>query len=149
MTVRDATTADILAIIRVLRSMHAEAHVRVFDFSAAKLASFLQWLLEAPGGIALVAGDPIHGVCLGMVQEMWFGADKEAFNLPLYVLPEHRGGSSAVRLIEGYKKRASELGAHPDAINWVNNSGIAIDKTNRFIGKMGFIPLGGYFKAAH
>lgn len=144
---RYATLKDTPNILNILCAMHREARVSVFDLDLNKLTNFLHWLITEPSGIALVDGEPICGVVLGVVQEMWFGKDKEAFNLPLYVLAEHRGGPYATRLVEGYKKRAIELGAHPAAVTWVNNSGIAVEQTNRFISRMGFLPVGEYFVA--
>jgi len=147
--IRDAKPSDLPQILAILEIMHEESINSIFNRDMEKVAHFLKWLMSTDGGIILVDGDPICGVVIGMVQEMWFGYDKEAFNLPLYVLPEHRGGPYAVRLVSGYKRKALELGAHPDAINWINNSGITAEKTNEFIGRMGFSPIGGYFRMLH
>lgn len=140
---RPAKLDDIGAIVSVLCAMHEEARVKCFNFSIGKLAVFVRSLILDADGIVLVSGNPICGVLLGVVKPMWFGDDKEAFNLPFYVLPFHRGGPHAVRLIEAYKQRARELGAKD--ITLCINSGIAPDKVNGLVQRLGFTPIGGNF----
>jgi GNAT superfamily N-acetyltransferase len=129
--------------------MHKESIYDQFAYSPERVDHLFVWLINNPDGIVLVDGDPVCGLVAGLVQDMWHSEGKEAFNLPLYVLPENRGGRYAVRLVNEYKRRSVELGANPEAINWVNNSGIDVEKTNDFIGRMGFAPIGGYFRMLH
>ena len=142
---RQARSEDTPRILVVLVTMPAEARVREFDLDLSKLDRFIRWLIASPAGIVLVSGDPICAVLMGVVQEMWFGRDKEAFNLPLYVLPENRGGPHAVRLVAAYKERAAALGAKD--IQLCITSGIAPEKTNGLVQRLGFTPIGGYFAA--
>jgi GNAT superfamily N-acetyltransferase len=144
---RAATLNDIPVLFNLLVRMQRESRMSVFKRDDEKTKQFLKWIVTNPAGIVLVDGEPVHAVLMGFVQEIWFSKDKEAFNLPFYVLPEHRKGPSAVRLLVAYKKRAIELGAHPAAVTWVNNSGITVAQTNKFIGRMGFSPVGEYFVA--
>ncbi len=47
--------------------------------------------------------ETIVGFFIGIVQPLWFSEQKTGFDLALYILPEHRGGTYAVRLIKAFE----------------------------------------------
>lgn len=137
---RAAGFPDLLPILEILRTMHEESRLARFPRDEGKVSQFVIDLLMNPDGIVLVTGEPICGVFLGVAQELWFSRAKTAFEVIFYVLPEHRGGRHAVKLINGYKARARELGAQEIKIS--EEAGINPDLVERFYSKMGFSKLG-------
>ena len=48
---------------------------------------------------------------LGMLVPSWFGRDWTASDLALYLTPEHRGGTTAARLVKAFVTWAQAAGA--------------------------------------
>lgn len=113
--VRPFTEADIPALLDMARRMHAESpRFARFTFSPRKCEQIMRNLLGNPqaGGI-LVAKKAgiIVGMVVPLVVEHFFGVEKTASDLAVYVAPEHRGGSIVVRLVRAFEKFARERAA--------------------------------------
>lgn len=116
--IREAKHDDIPELVAMGRAMHEESpEYQRMDFSeekVAKLARYLCGTMLVPSrpGSALVAEDEgrIIGMMAGFVIEHFFGHDKIASEYVLYVKPEHRRGTAAVRLIRAFEKWALSQG---------------------------------------
>lgn len=113
--IRAATEKDIPAMLGLAKRMHGESpRFARLTFSPAKCEALLRGLLggQVVGGV-LVAEKAgiIVGMAAGFVVEHFFGIEKVASDLAVYVAPEHRGGSIAVKLIRAFEKVGREGGA--------------------------------------
>lgn len=113
--IRPATVDDVPAILGLAKRMHAESpRFSRRAFSAAKCEAALAALLAGRlTGSTLVAEKDrtIIGMMVGIVTEHFFGTEKMATDLALYIAPEHRGGSLAPKLIKAFEKAMRATGA--------------------------------------
>ena len=95
-------------------AMHAESpRYRTLDFDEEKLFNLAQYLIVTPSaGGTLVAESQgrIAGMLAFAVGEFYFGKDKYASDVVMYLKPEHRGGSLFPRMVAAFEKWADEFG---------------------------------------
>ena len=122
--------------------MHAESVFSKYDYNDEKVALAIGTLIELPHGIALVAttqGKVIGGF-LGRIDKHWFGDDLQAYDLALFILPEHRGSTAAYKLIREYIARAKAFGAAQISI--ANSTGFEPKRVKRLFEVTGFDHVG-------
>lgn len=141
--IRVADLVDVPRMLELLREMHGESRFAEFDFDERKVTLLLSSLILKGKAIVLVAGKPVCGLILGIVQETWFGKDLSAFEIVFYVEREKRGGRYALELLEGYKQAAAALGARETKVS--EEAGINPEKVESFYSKLGFSKLGTAF----
>lgn len=138
------TPEDVEALVAMGKAMHEEApEHRRKDFSEAKARRLVQSLcgvLPPPSVpscalVAVLENEPI-GMMGGFVVEHFFGHDKTATDYVLYVKPEHRGGSAAVRLVRAFEEWAMQH--DPYEIVPGVTTGIQTEKTVGFYRKLGY-----------
>jgi GNAT superfamily N-acetyltransferase len=129
---------DLPGILRLGRAMHAESWYRDFDYSEAKLSGLFQTILTHSDFIGLIAEDKgeIMGFLAGALTEHFFGTDRYACDLCLYVTPEHRGSFTALRLIRAYEAWCRIKGVKEIHIGV--SSDVSADRTGLFYQKLGF-----------
>ena len=129
--VRQLEEKDVAEVLAMARAMHAESpEYRDMDFSDEKVCRMLRamcgTLLVPASTCALVAeeGGKLIGMMGGFAVEHFFGHDKTASDYVLYVRPEHRRGTAAVRLIRQFEKWAIAQGVRtivPGVTTGTNN----------------------------
>lgn len=143
--IRAATQDDIPALLALGYRMHAESVYAPFSFNEDKVRSVLESLLSGSGCVIVFErAGVILGYFLGMLTEHWFGDSTLACDLALYVVPEHRGGPAAVRLLRAYMNWARLVGA--DDVQIAQSTGVAIDRVAHLYQRFGFVPVGGIYK---
>lgn len=105
MTVRFATQADDLSIVRLLRDAHAAAELP-FAFSAPHAMALAQRHIAEPHLLALVAPG---AVLLASSQDHPFAAVRYATETVWWIAPDARG-RSATDMLAAYEAWASEQG---------------------------------------
>lgn len=135
---------DVEALVVMGRDMHEEApeHQRK-DFSLEKTRRLVQSLcgvlppppVPACVFVAICGGEPV-GMMGGFVTEHFFGHDRVASDYGLYVRPEHRGGSAAVRLVRAFEEWATQF--DPFEIMPGVTTGVRTEKTVSFYRKLGY-----------
>jgi GNAT superfamily N-acetyltransferase len=126
-------------LVALGRDMHAESWYRDFDYDEAKVQQLIDQVIHAPAMLGLVLeGD--HGRIVGFLAaaetEHFFGFDRYAVDIALYVAPEHRGGPGFVRMVKAYEawcriRRVKEM--HLGV-----SSGLDHPKTVRLFEKLGY-----------
>lgn len=147
-SVRPVGKEDVEAIVAMGRAMHDESpEYRDMDFSEEKirkLVNFMCGTLLVPNSSnsALIAedGGTIVGMMGGFVIEHFFGHDKVAHDYVLYVKPEHRRGTAAVRLIREFEKWARAQGVR--AIVPAITTGMSTERTEGLYVRLGYEPNG-------
>lgn len=115
MMIREATHADVDALVELGRLMHAESpRFSRLKFSAQRLAATLDGLMAArPLGFLWVSCDDrgIRGGLAAVVARHWCSHDQVASDLALFMRPDARGGLDVPRLVWRYRTWAQEQGA--------------------------------------
>lgn len=129
------------------QAMHDEAPEYVaMDYDPEKarrlMLSLCGTLLVPHPGCVLIAEEAgrIIGMMGGFVAEHFFGHDRIASDYVLYVKPEHRRGTAAVRLIRTFEKWAAEQGVR--AIQPGVTTGVANDRVRDLYVRLGYEPNG-------
>lgn len=116
--------------------MHAESRFRDFKFNDEKVIRFFTVAVQMPSMIMLVDGEPVHAMLVAYVQQFWWGDDLESNDLILYVTPEMRGKSSAVRLVNEYKSIAKRMGVADPRLS--TGTGVDTERTGKLFERLGF-----------
>ncbi len=113
-TIRPATHDDLGPLMDIAAAMHAESpRFSRLRFSTPKVMQLFLMLIESPDCLLLVAdrdGAVIGGMA-GMVTPHWFSDDLVSNDYGVFLLPDHRGGMTAARLVRGYIDWAKARGA--------------------------------------
>lgn len=113
--IRPAAAADIPTLVSLAEQMHAESpYFSRFKFLGPKVAALLTKLLEpgAAGGVLVAQKDGmIVGMAAAFVYEHFFGDDKVASDLAVYVVREQRGSTTGIKLIRALENMCRDLGA--------------------------------------
>lgn len=143
MYIRDAEIEDIKALVELGEDMHAESpRFSPYRYLQEKLFDLTYNLIESPDGIVLVAedGEQMVGMMLGFTTEFFFSDAKYASDIVLYVVPEKRGSSAAVRLVNEFRMQARERGAAEFVPG--TSTGVEPERTKKFYEAMGCEALG-------
>ena len=126
------------AVLELGRFMHAESDQRGRAWSDEKIAK----LLQSPSiYCALYRNTPEYiGGIIGFVGEDFFGPDKVAKDLALFVRPTSRGSIAAKALIGAFEHWARERGA--TAMYLSQSTGVAIDRTVLMLSSLGYRTVG-------
>ena len=109
-----ATLEDLDVLMDIGESMHKESpRFSRMSYSPAKVLQMFIDLINADCGLIVVAeqDDKIIGGIAAIVSQHWFSQDLMASDIALFIVPEHRGGITAVRLVKHYVAWAKEQGA--------------------------------------
>ena len=109
MRIRKMTSNDVPIVIALGHAMHEESYFKFLDFNEDKLKRLWQNIEDMPTMFcAFVAESDTEfiGFFVGMCTEHWFGLDKVACDLAVYVRTDKRGGTAAPRLIKAYEEWA-------------------------------------------
>lgn len=94
--------------------MHAESpRFARFGFDPEKAWALAARVMNEAGFMLIVAdrGGELVGMFAGFVAEHFFSSARYASDIVLYVTPEYRGGTTAVRFIHIFERWAAKSGA--------------------------------------
>jgi GNAT superfamily N-acetyltransferase len=142
-SVRRALGSDFAALVAMGEDMHHESpRFAGLSYSQERCHALLAGLSASPHGLALVAeqGGEIVGMLLGLVSKHFFSDDLTASELVVYVRPQARGGSAAVKLVRQFEAWATDLGV-ADITLGVSTE-VHADRTAQFYQRLGYAPSG-------
>lgn len=143
MIIRDATLADVPAMVQLGFMLRNESIFKDSDFDKPKVAQLFEQLITQPHGIVILAqgeDGEIVGGFVGAVMEHYFGHDLMSFDYAVFIKKDRRGGFTAPRLINEYKRQAKEKGAK--IIMLAPSVDINIEKTAELFERMEFRRIG-------
>lgn len=142
--VRPATVADATVLLALVCAMHAEAPAyRHQPFDIDKVQRLIADCTAGADIALLVAVDDNAGVIgfLAMLQvESLFGSAVEYHDLGVFVEPEYRGSSAAIRLFNNAFKWVGERGG--GVMKFGVTTGTNTAPAVRMLEKMGFLRSG-------
>lgn len=142
--VRDATLADIPAMVALGAIMHAESRYSFMPYDGEKVAITLKTLIGT-GFVRVHERDgEIDGGMVGYMSESWFSRAKVAAELALFMTPGKRGGMAAWDLLSEFSAWAENQGAQE--ITLAITTGVKVEETGRMYQRLGFEQVGGVFK---
>lgn len=141
--IRRAGFHDLDALVKMASAMHAESpRFKALDFDSVKTADFIQGLLYDEKRIVLLAeqDSQITGMMGGFVIAHFFGDDRVACDIGLYVAHEHRGGLTALRLVRAFEAWAVAQGAK-DIVLGISTEVKAVSTRNLYL-RLGYAQSG-------
>lgn len=143
--IRKATHADLPRLLELGAMMHAESRFRVLRWNPEKLGRLLEDLIHGEHGFVWVSekqGDVI-GVAVGILLPHWCSDDLTFNDLAVFVVPEHRGGTSAMRLVRAMVTWARTMGAA--LITLGVSTGVHAEQTGKLFEALGGVCVGGLY----
>lgn len=142
--IRPAQMADTARIVEIGEAMHQESAYRSIPYSRDKVLGLMRSMIQG-AGVVFVAekGGEIVGGIAGGVSAHWFGDELYGYELGLFVLPEHRHGLVAMKLLLAWKNWCKEQGAR--SLRMGITTGVNVEGTARFYRHMGFQDAGNLF----
>lgn len=144
-TIRLATPGDIDAMIGLGHLLHAESRFRALPLDDARMREIGRRGLT-DGNPALIVAERdgrVVGMAIVTLGEHFFSPALAATVMLIFVAPEARGGTAAVKLLQGVRRWAAQAGAKDLHVNVT--TAIAPAKTDRFLRRMGFQQTGGNY----
>jgi len=140
MLIRSLEPADVESCIELGRLLHQESPTYSrFSFNEKRLYSLAETCLNHPDYCCFIAEDSdsnIVGMMIGVTGNHFFSDYKYAADLTLFVKPENRGSSAALRLITAFCIWAEAIGC--DEIRCGITTGIKTEISGRIYKKFGF-----------
>lgn len=148
MKIRFATTADVPGFVQAGQQIHATTHLTHHPYDGGRVARTLQGIIDQPHGrycfiVAVDNDDAPVGWIIGCMEQHFFSGNWLASIVNYGVLPERRMSGAALKLLTAFRKWAENRGA--SEINAGVNSGVDLDKMDRFLRKLGFRQTGGNY----
>lgn len=147
MKVRLATANDIQSVIAICQRFHDESRFRRYPFNQDKVRQIAAQSIDTPLAACILLAEQgtgkVAGLLAGFVAELRFADARVAQDHGFYVLPEHRGGSAALKLLLAFRRWAENR----QAVELNINQNVDIDQArfNRFMRHMGFACCGSNF----
>ena len=135
--IRNASKDDIGRLVELGRMMHMESpRFRGFKYLSGQVTSMCEYLIDNECGLVLVAqhADGIIGGLMAMAMPHYACELVQASDLAFFVHPDYRGGTAALRLVDGYRAWAHSIGAEPSI---GVNTGVQPERTARLLAALG------------
>jgi GNAT superfamily N-acetyltransferase len=127
------------ALIGLMQKMHEESpRFRQFKFDANSIFN----LIKSPSVYCVLYvkdNEPI-GFFIGVATPFWFGVELAGYDLALYILPEHRGGFAAVRMINAFEEWCKTKQCV--TVNVGSSSEISTDLVSKLYKRLGYSECG-------
>lgn len=134
--IRNACADDLPALLELGQQMHAESpEYRDMAFCPNTLRRTLTLAMDDHFLRVAETGGRIVGGLAAMAVPHWFGPDRLACDLGIFIAPEARGGMAAARLIRCYVEWARDLGAKKITIGIT--TGVDVETTARLCERLG------------
>lgn len=139
--IRKATHDDITRMVELGAMMHKESRFNVLGYDEEKVATLFTHLLNTEQFIEVDERDgELIGGFAGFVCEHWASKDLVSYDCGLFIMPEHRGGGVAAKLIKHFREWAIGRGAKMVTLGV--NTGVEADRTARLMELLNFERIG-------
>lgn len=148
MKIRFATIDDIPVFIELGKQVHSTTRFKDIGYNETRMAQQLRAVIDNPKGTHcfFVAEndkkEPL-GWLIGCIESHLFSEVPIASVINYGVVPNKRMSGAGLRLLTAFRKWAENRGAVE--LNAGVNSGIELDKMDRFLRKLGFKLTGGNY----
>jgi len=145
MTVRYEPFAleNIRDIVGLGQRMHEESAYSNLRFDIEVAAqSIYEKIVQSDLGFGVIAykDDVPVGLFAGSLATHYFGPDIFAYDLAWYVVPEHRGAMTAVRMLKMFQSWAKDRGAREVHVGVMTN--VSSARTGKLFKRLGYTHVG-------
>lgn len=148
MTIRFATIEDIPALVEVGKKVHQLTRFKIYPYEEDLVQQQLLYMItQGQNGkgsycllVAVSSNHEIVGGLLGGVDRLFFSSETVANIIQYGTLPGKGMGAAGFKLLTAFRTWAMNRNAM--TLYAGSNSGINIEKMDRFLKKLGFIPTG-------
>ena len=134
-------------ILHLGLAMHKEGDYQSVPFDIEKTAqAIMDLIIKDENGFGVIAydGDKPVGILAGGITQPFFSYSTYAFDYVWYIVPEHRGARTAIRMLKMFKEWATEKGCED---LWMGvSTNIQPEKTGKLFERLGFRHVGGNYK---
>lgn len=147
--IRSACKTDLPELIKIGRQIHGQTRFHRFDYDPKRVEDNLKRLIgpgQARGTHCMfIAEDEqgISGVLAGVVERHLFSDQPVANVMLYYCFPDRRGNGAGLRLLLAYRRWAMNREVFEIGVSVT--SGIELQRTARFLQRLGFESVGGNF----
>lgn len=135
--IRPMVEDDIDEVVELAAVMYRESvNYRRLEFSPERVREMVVMVMQNGFAVVAVKDGRIIGLMAGSLVQPAFSRDLMACDFLLYILPQHRGGTAAIRLINAYVRWARQGGAKMITVGVT--AGIDNDAAIAFYKAMGF-----------
>ena len=146
--IREAQKQDLPVMISMGYDMQMESDYSGLDYDPSKLFDLGYSMVfggrRSVNAWVYIKDDEIVGMMVGTCVPHFFGSDKVATELLLYIDPEHRGGLAAARMIKSFVRWAQAQDAKEILVG--SSTGIHPRKTGAIYKALGFSEVGPILK---
>ncbi len=151
MKIRFATLEDVPAVVEAGREFHAMTRFAAYEYNVERLSENLRGVISAGQNkngthCFFVAEDDQGKFCGGLIgcaERHFFSHQLVASVIHYDVLPDKRMSGAGLKLLTAFRKWAENRGAFELSVGV--NSGIDMDKMDRFFKRLGFEQTGGNY----
>lgn len=151
MIIRPPKFRELPLVVEMGRMMHAEGEFKFVpfdeDWSYFQARDALEKYHDGEAKIIAIAEHSDKTICgflIGALAPYIFSPARYASDLAVFVVPEKRGTSAAVRMIKAFEDWAKMHNAVE--FSFGVSTGVQIEKTHAFYNKLGYTHVGGVFK---
>lgn len=150
MKIAPPTLDDIPQLVELGRLCHLESRFSRLCYDGERVAMRFAHMIEKPLSTtffvgALHSSGELHGLMIGSIDEYFFSHERIASSIFLLVHPQHRGGLSAIKMVMAFRAWAHTRNAAEMYVGVA--SGVAMQRTGRFLSKLGLEFSGGNYSA--
>lgn len=135
--IRPMVEDDIDEVVELAAVMYRESvNYRRLEFSPERVREMVVMVMQNGFAVVAVKDGRIIGLMAGSLVQPAFSRDLMACDFLLYILPQHRGGTAAIRLVDAYVQWARQGGVKMITVGVT--AGIDNDAAIAFYRAMGF-----------
>lgn len=150
MKIAPPTLGDIPQLVELGRLCHVESRFSRLCYEDERVAQRFAHMVEKPLSTTFFVGarhssGGMHGLMIGSIDEYFFSHERIASSIFLLVHPQHRGGLAAIKMVMAFRAWAHARTAAEMYVGIA--SGVAMQRTGRFLSKLGLELSGGNYSA--
>lgn len=143
-------TPDLPTLVELGRLCHLESRFARLPYDCERVHQRFAQMISRPLSTTFFVkaqntnGD-IHGLMIGSIEEYFFCSERIASSIFLLVHPAHRGGLAAAKMVLAFRAWAQARVAAEVYVGVA--SGVTMQRTGRFLSKLGLELSGGNYSA--
>ena len=136
--IRKAFKSDVPSMMLLADALFNESSYGYVKPCPARIKTTFQTMIDAGFAMVAVIDNKIVGGMIGDVYMPWYSMDKLGIDYSIFVLPQHRNGFIAYKLIKAFEKWCIDNGAKQIR----PGIGTGIKNMTRLYNKMGYETVG-------
>lgn len=150
MNIAPPSLLDVPPLVELGHVCHLESRFARLPYDAERVTQRFTHMIDKPLSTTFFVAarhtsGQVHGLMIGSIDEYFFCRERVASSIFLLVDPQHRGGLAAIKMVMAFRTWAHTRAAAEVYIGVA--SGVAMQRTGRFLSKVGLQLSGGNYSA--